>query len=251
MPDDKAQATGQEQGGQQAGADAGKEDPTLLREVMQKKEQIRELKKSNQALMSSLDKFKDFDPDEYKRLLDEKAKAEDDRMKRAGEFDKLKETILQKHQEERSTWDVERKSTRAKISKLMIENQIQSAAAKAINPAQVVRLMRDYFGLAEGKGGELQVAITDVWEEDGFSKLDGQANQITLPQAVEAYLGKNPHLVQASGKQGTGSAAAATSPAAASPEKPQSLEEITHAAFMARKQAQFKAGVIGALPSGA
>ena len=65
----------------------------LMREVMQKKEKVRELE-------TRLRTFEGINPDEVRALLAEKKKAEEEALEKRGEFDRLKARMAEEHQTE-------------------------------------------------------------------------------------------------------------------------------------------------------
>ncbi len=90
------------------------ENATLKREAAEKR-------KALQALEG-------IDPEKYKTLEAQAAKAEEERAIKAGEFDNLKKQLVEAHAREKATWEAEK----AKLSKSLEENVLIATATQAI-----------------------------------------------------------------------------------------------------------------------
>lgn len=96
--DDKS---GDKSGDGDQGKDKSKvsdKEAELMREVMSKKETITDLKSKLENLEKAVAKFDGLDPEAAKAALSEKEKAEQEKLEKRGEWDRLKEQLLEKHQ---------------------------------------------------------------------------------------------------------------------------------------------------------
>ena len=92
----------------------------------------------------------------------------------------------------------ERDGRIAKLEGVMRDNAILRAAAGAIDPDQVARLLRDEIGF--DPGGNLVVV-----EAEGEPRLSSKGKHIPAEDRVKEFLEANKHLVKGSGIPGVGS----------------------------------------------
>lgn len=78
--------------------------------------------------LKALDAHKDVDPEEYKSLKAQAAKAEEDRALKAGEFDNLKKQLVEAHAKERQALEAKL----ATMHKSLEENVLIATATQAI-----------------------------------------------------------------------------------------------------------------------
>jgi hypothetical protein len=72
----------------------------------------------------------------------------------------------------------------------------EASAAKAVNPQQVVSLLKSQLKLNEA-------GAVDVVDQNGQVRYDDQGNPIKVSQLVNEFLSASPHFVQA-GPNGSG-----------------------------------------------
>lgn len=89
------------------------------------------LKAKNSELLGKLkelDPLKGIDPEKYRTLEAQAAKAEEERAIKAGEFDNLKKQLVEAHAKEKQAWEAEK----AKLHKSLEENVLVATATQAI-----------------------------------------------------------------------------------------------------------------------
>lgn len=155
-----------------------------------------------------------FDPEEYRTLKQQAEKAEEERAKKAGEFEKLQQQLVQKHQTE-----------------LVAEKQAREAAETRLRQTIIGRAFADALDLfgpngktkyipseAEAIFGK-QVRVQDdgvlvVLDSDGDVILDGKTGKpAAFAAAMDEYINSLPDKqfrLRGSGKTGSGSSGGAT-----------------------------------------
>ena len=127
-------------------------------------------------------KYAGIDPDEAKRLLEEKEQKELEAQKQRGEFDKiLKETVTKK--------DAELAQIKNELTKTRIDDALIKAASEysAIKPDQVVNLLKDKVKLGEdGK--------PEIMGENNAPMYDDKGELLSINKYVEQFLDDNPHF---------------------------------------------------------
>lgn len=89
------------------------------------------LKNKNSELLGKLkelDKLKDIDPEEYKKLKTQAEKAEEERAMKAGEFENLKKQLIEAHTKEKQALEAKL----ATLHKSLEENVLIATATQAI-----------------------------------------------------------------------------------------------------------------------
>tara|TARA_R100000995_G_scaffold28545_2_gene12534 strand:- start:13774 stop:14484 length:711 start_codon:yes stop_codon:yes gene_type:complete len=138
-----------------------------------------------------LKKFEDVDVQHYRDLVqkDEAMKLEE--QKKRGEFEKiLKETAEKKDQ------DI--KQLRSQLNSVKVDGALLNSASKhkAINPEQVVRLVRDKVRLND-------TGDVEVIGDNGAPRYTESGELMSPELYVQEFLSENSHFVQA-GPSGSG-----------------------------------------------
>lgn len=144
-------------------------------------------------------KFEGVDVDLYNNLLQKEEQSKLEEQKKKGEFEKIL-----KEQAEKANSKINQLTS--ELTKIKVDGALLNSAAskKAINPEQVVRLVRD------------QVKMSDTGEVEIVDPLSGQTrytetgDPMTVDGIVSDFLKSNPHFQQA-GPAGGGSASNTTS----------------------------------------
>jgi hypothetical protein len=140
-----------------------------------------------------LKKFSGVDVEHYKSLIqkDDELKLED--QKRKGEFEKILKEQAEKASSKISTLTEE-------LIKIKVDGALLNAASKykAVNPEQVVKLVRDQVKMSEAG----QVEVVDP--KSGQTKYTEAGDPLDVESAVADWLKANPHFVSA-GPAGSGS----------------------------------------------
>jgi len=140
-----------------------------------------------------LKKFDGIDVERYHDLSAKEEQAQLAEQKRKGEFEK----ILQQ-QAEKSNATIQQLT--GELTKIKVDGSLLNAAStkKAINPEQVVRLVREQVKMSET--GSVEV----VDPKSGQTRYTDTGESMTVDGLVEEFLKTNPHFVQA-GPAGGGS----------------------------------------------
>lgn len=92
------------------------------------------LKAKRDELLGKLKEFdplKGIDPNEYKTLKEQAAKAEEERALKAGEFDSVKKQLVEAHAKEKAAWDTEKATLRQSLeNNVLIASATQAIAAE-------------------------------------------------------------------------------------------------------------------------
>ena len=92
------------------------------------------LKAKRDVLLGKLKEFdplKGIDPNEYKTLKEQAAKAEEERALKAGEFDSVKKQLVEAHAKEKAAWDAEKATLRQSLeNNVLIASATQAIAAE-------------------------------------------------------------------------------------------------------------------------
>lgn len=142
-----------------------------------------------------LKQYEGVDVDRYRQMLEaEEAKQHEEQAKR-GEFEKILQSTVGKK-------DAHIQQLQKELQAIKVDGNLLNAASsrKAVNPQQVVRLLKDQIRLNDA--GEVEVL-----DESGTVRYNDQGAQMTVDQLVGEFLSANPHFVSA-GPTGTGSQSA-------------------------------------------
>lgn len=149
------------------------------------------------------------DLDEARRLLDEKQKAEIERQKEKGEFEKVLQQLAEKKDNEISQY-------KTKLQEIQVDGALINAASQnnAVSPDQVVALLKSKTRL--GDDGSVEIL-----DNDGSVRYNDSGTPLSVNELVSEFLTANPHFVKAS-PSGTGSKGAA----GGSTQKPSSVADM-------------------------
>jgi hypothetical protein len=181
------------------------------------KSKLEEFRATNVAIMKERDdlkaRFEGIDPDEVRKLADEKKRLEDEQRIKAGEFDKVLDGRLKTA---RTEWDKqlagvtsERDALNARLSVIQIDQAVVNEATKrGLRPSaipDVTARARMNFKLVNG--------VPQAFEADGQNARVGKdgTTPMTLAEWVDALVSDAPHLFEANaggGAAGSGSGGA-------------------------------------------
>lgn len=136
-------------------------------------------------------KYSGVDLDLYNQLVEEKDVARQSEMEKRGEFEKLL-----KEQAEKFTGKINQYQT--ELSSIKIDGALLNEASsnKAINPQQVVQLLKGQVKLNEA-------GTVDVVDSNGQVRYDENGEALKVSKLVNEFLSANPHFVSA-GPSGSG-----------------------------------------------
>lgn len=139
-----------------------------------------------------LKQYEGVDVEKYRQFVEAEEKRQHEEQAKRGEFEKILQTTVSKK-------DATIQELQNKLMAIQVDGSLLNAASanKAVNPQQVVRLLKDQIRL----GADGNVEVTD---ESGSVRYNDQGTAMTVEQLVGEFLSSNPHFVQA-GPSGTGS----------------------------------------------
>jgi flagellar biosynthesis GTPase FlhF len=137
-------------------------------------------------------KFSNVDVEHYNSLIQKEEQSKLEEQKKKGEFEKILKEQAEKAQSKISTLTDE-------LTKIKVDGALLNAASKhkAVNPEQVVQLVRNQVKMSETG----QVEIVDP--KSGNTRYTEAGEPLDVENAVSDWLKANPHFVQA-GPTGSG-----------------------------------------------
>ena len=169
---------------------------------------VDEFRTNNIALKQQLEKFEGIDPLKYKEMTERERKIAEKKLVEAGEIDKVVEqrveAMKKEHETTLRTLSTERDSANAKLSSVLIDSAVKSAAvAEGVVPTAVDDVVLRAKTTFVVKNGEV-VATNDkgavIYGKDGVTPL-------SIGEWVKSLKATAGHLFQGfkgSGAQGSG-----------------------------------------------
>jgi hypothetical protein len=136
-------------------------------------------------------KYSNVDLDLYNQLVEEKETLRQTEMEKRGEYEKLMKEQAEKFNSKINQYQTE--LTSIKVDGTLLN---EASSQKAINPQQVVSLLKGQLKLNEAGG-------VDVVDNNGQVRYDDNGNPVQVSKLVNEFLTANPHFVQA-GPTGSG-----------------------------------------------
>ena len=142
------------------------------------------LKKKNGELLGKNKALKEtqlpngFDAERYQNLIDAESAREHKSLEDKQAWDKLREKLIEKHQDERKQDSTANKMLRGALDKVLVDNLATSAISKAEgNVALLLPHVKSYLTVVE-KDGEF---VTRVLDSEGTPRIDdkGEAFSVT------------------------------------------------------------------------
>jgi hypothetical protein len=178
-----------------------------------------EVRKSNAALLQQLEtqnqRFEGIDPDEVRKLAEEKRKLEEQQQLKAGEVERVLESRLKAAH---STWEKqlgavtsERDALTARLTAIQIDQAVVTEATKrglrASAIPDITSRARNTFRLVNG--------VPQAFEADGQAVRVGRdgLTPLSLAEWIDLQVSEAPHLFESnvgSGVPGSGSTGAGT-----------------------------------------
>lgn len=139
-----------------------------------------------------LKKYEDVDVDKYRELLTQEEQRVQEEQAKRGEFEKILQTTVEKKESVISQLQQE-------LYSVKVDGSILNAASsnRAVNPQQVVRLLKDSVKLNDA--GQV-----DVLDDNGAVRYNDDGTPMNVDQYVGQWLSENPHFVNAT-PSGSGS----------------------------------------------
>jgi hypothetical protein len=136
--------------------------------------------------------YEGVDVDKYRQLIDAEEKKQTEEQAKRGEFEKILQSTVGKK-------DQTIQQLQRELQTIKVDGAVLNAASsrKAVNPQQVVRLLKDQIRLNDG--GEVEVL-----DDRGSIRYNENGTMMTADELVNEFLSTNPHFVTA-GPMGSGS----------------------------------------------
>lgn len=196
----------------------------LLKEVMQRKQKIKDLETELVSVKSQMARFDGINPDDVKALMKERQEIEQKQMEAKGEWAALKERMAKEHQDEkeRILKNLEAKDSLlnhqlAMIEKLTLTHQFDTS-----------NFVRDELVLTSRKAKAIYGVFFDIDENGtvvGYDKprgeqtrtplVDAQGNALAFDEAMKRLIDADPdrdELLRSKRRQGAGSSTSAGKP---------------------------------------
>lgn len=139
------------------------------------------LKNKNSELLGKLkelDKLKDIDPDEYKKLKTQAEKTEEERAMKAGEFENLKKQLIEAHTKEKQALEAKL----ATLHKSLEENVLIATATQAIAAEKgVAALLMPHVRSRTKLDDNGQAVVID---ESGNVRVDAQGKPLPITALI-------------------------------------------------------------------
>jgi len=136
-------------------------------------------------------KYQNVDLDLYQQLVEEKETARQTELEKRGEFEKVLKEQAEKFNGKIQQYENE--LTSIKVDGALLN---EASANKAVNPQQVVQLLKGQVRLNEA-------GTVDVVDANGQVKYDDNGSPLQVKDLVNEFLTANPHFVSA-GPSGSG-----------------------------------------------
>lgn len=139
-----------------------------------------------------LKQYEGVDVEKYRSLLEAEEKKQLEEQQKRGEFEKILQSTVGKK-------DQTIQQLQKELQAIKVDGAVLNAASgkKAVNPQQVVRLLKDQIRLGDS-------GAVEVLDENGSIRYSDTGAPMTAEELVNEFLSANPHFVSG-GLSGTGS----------------------------------------------
>jgi hypothetical protein len=128
--------------------------------------------------LKELDKLKDIDPDEYRKLKTQAEKTEEERAMKAGEFENLKKQLIEAHAKEKQAYEAKL----ATLHKSLEENVLIATATQAIAAEKgVAALLMPHVRSRTKLDDNGQAVVID---ESGNVRVDAQGKPLPITALI-------------------------------------------------------------------
>jgi DNA-binding transcriptional MerR regulator len=200
-----------------SGSDKSEADKALLREVMEKKGKIKDLTGEVSTLKAELKRFEGINLDEVRALIDEKKNAELQAEEAKGNFDRVKQMMVEAHENDKKTLtdtiaDLQTQLQKAngQIDELTVGRSFSESKyivdELVLTPAKARQLYGAHFGIEDGQ----VVAYDKPTGADARTVYTGgDGKPLAFEDAMKKLIEADPdrdRLVKSNIKPGAGSA---------------------------------------------
>lgn len=184
-----------------------------------------EFRTNNIELKKALEKYDGIDPEKYRQLTEQEKKIREKKLIEAGEIDKVVEERVKAMKEEHTTTmktvTTERDTLQAKLSSVLIDSAVKSAAiAIGVIPTavdDVVLRAKATFSMKNGEVVPLDAKGNVIYGKDGTTPL-------SVDEWVKGLKQSAPHLFE--GMKGSGAAGSRGGPGSVDVSKMTSTQKI-------------------------
>ena len=127
-------------------------------------------------------KFENVDLDHYKTLVEKEELRKQEELEKRGQYEQLLKEQAEKFNSKIKTYESELHSI--KVDGTLLN---EASSAKAINPQQVVRLLKSNLRLNEAGG-------VDVVDDKGNVRYNENGDPLKTSDLVNEFLASNPHF---------------------------------------------------------
>ena len=139
-------------------------------------------------------KYSGIDPEEARKLKEEKEEQEVERKKQRGEFEDLLKQQADKFNQEKTS--LQKQLEQIKINDALVNSAVKN---KAINPEQVTNLLKGKVKLNED-------GRVEILAENNQPRYNSKGELLSVDDYVQEFITQNPHF-QAATPSGSGSVA--------------------------------------------
>jgi hypothetical protein len=172
----------------------------LLKENMRRKDELKKLAEEREQLKNALAQFDGLDPNDIKKLVTEKQTAEEERLKKAGEWDRLKTQMVEVHNREKQTLaeqlkakDEELLNLRSTIGELTVGNAFGNSKFiqndLTIPPNKARALYGSHFEFEEGR---IVGYDKPAGAKDRTMLIDGTGDPLPFEEALQKIVQADP-----------------------------------------------------------
>jgi hypothetical protein len=157
------------------------EDVTGLKSALQKeRENAREAQRKYRQMQ---EQYSGYDVEELQQLREAQAKAEEDRAKKAGEWDSLKTQLVTKHNDEKSAWEKEK----AELMNAFSNQLRETAALQAIseNKGNTALLKPHVLAALKVERDESGKFVTHVVDDAGGARMNSDGKYLSVSDYVK------------------------------------------------------------------
>lgn len=136
-------------------------------------------------------KYSGVDLDHYKSLVEQEEQRKQQELEKRGEYEELLKAQAEK-------FNAKIKSYESELHSIKVDGTLlqEASKSKAVNPQQVVSLLKGSLKLNDAGG-------VDVVDASGTVRYDDNGNALSVSALVNEFLTANPHF-RSAGPQGTG-----------------------------------------------
>ncbi len=171
------------------------------------------LKSKNQELLNEVKKLKqfksavgdDFDPDEYKVLRESKRKAEEEKARQEGNWEKLKESLVEQHHKEVEKLNTEIAMLKGSVERYLIDSQIRSKLSEAGANVHLMEGIVKQHVRPINENGDYRIVVVDKEGNPRIGSSDGSL--MTISQLIKEFSEQSEYApaFPGTGRTGTGS----------------------------------------------